>query len=255
MQRHHVQTPRPQYTVIPLRIRDIRLLVILCTIGAQIPHARAPSQESTVVEDFESYGAGGIPTDWKILDEGRLRPLTPTDMSPNEYFRITVEDDNQFVRAYTKGEAIQMTLPNGEGYRWNLESDPCLSWDWRALKLPEGAREDEVNDTGGAVYVTYSVNFLGIPRSIKYTYSSSLPVGTVVSFRGLKVLVVTSGINRAGEWMRMERNAAEDYRRLWGRTPPDEPRAVTLWSDSNSTGREAMVDFDNLTIQSGCSSG
>jgi Protein of unknown function (DUF3047). len=97
--------------------------------------------------------------------------------------------------------------------------------------------------------VTFGSDWLGRPKSIKYTYSSSLPVGTTVSFGPLKVIVVDSAREpRAGEWETVQRRIRDDYRQVFGGSPPDRPVSITLWSDSDTTGDEAVVDIDDLEL-------
>ena len=136
-----------------------------------------------------------------------------------------------------RGEAIRIILPNGDGYRWRLDSHPRLQWRWRAHVLPEGAREDRrgPNDTGAALYVILSRDWLGRPRTIKYTYSSTLPVGSTASYGTLKVLVASSARDGVGRWQTVARDVVEDYRALFGGTPASEPVAIALWNDSDST--------------------
>ncbi len=207
--------------------------------------------DAMIIEDFDGYQPGDIPTGWKYLSGRSLEPVTEEFMRDDEYFVIKRENERQFARAYTKGEVVRIILPNKKGgYTWDITEYPRLRWDWRVLEAAENAREDrdEFNDTPAAVYVTFSVNFFGIPRSIKYTYSSTLPVGTVVSFRGLKVLVVASGRNGFGEWVGVERNVAADYRELFGGSPPAEPLSIALWSDSDTIGGTSRADFDTLKL-------
>ena len=227
------------------------LLVGLSLYPWQAPRQAPDSprvQDRVIVEDFEAYKVGGIPRGWKRPKDRALTELTADYMRDNEYFVIKQERDRKFVRVFTDGAVIRILRPNGEGYDWNLRTHPRLRWDWRALQLPEGAREDRVNDTGAALYVTFKMNFLGVPQSIKYTYSSTLPVGTTLSFSGLKVVVVASGRDGFGEWLRMERDVAADYRRLWGGDPPERPLSIMLWSDSDNTKGIAEADFDNIVV-------
>ncbi len=202
-----------------------------------------------VVDDFEAYQPGGRPSKWKYLKGRKLVPLeeAPTYRVP---FWVQKEGNNQFLRVRVKDGYARIVQANGDTFEWNLDTHPYLSWRWRALQLPPGAREDrkKQNDTGAALYVTFSFNFLGIPRSIKYTYSSTLPVGTVVSYGNLKVLVVSSGKERIGSWKTIVRNVREDYRTLFGKYPPDRPVSIALWSDSNDTDSIAEADFDDIRL-------
>jgi hypothetical protein len=118
------------------------------------------------------------------------------------------------------------------------------------LHLPARADEtrNNTNDTGAALYVTFSVDFFGRPRSIKYTYSTTQPIGTTATYGPLKVLVVASGQDKMDTWVRMERNVVADYKMLFGEAPPDEPLSIMLWSDADTMKDQAEADFDNLTL-------
>lgn len=209
--------------------------------------------QSTSIDDFESYQSGDLPNRWKFLST-KSREYESLDqyMDEDERFYVQKEDGNQFLRGYTKGEAQRISLSNEQNQLgWMLDENPVLSWRWRANKLPEGASEKGINDTGGAVYVVFKTDWLGRPVSIKYTYSSSLPVGTTVSFGKLKVIVASSALDGVGDWEHVERNVADDYLRVFGKNPPDQPLLITLWSDSDDTRSEAEVDFDDISIRSG----
>ena len=218
-------------------------LIALFTLPAKTTFA-----QEIVVDDFEQDEINGLPSQWRLLANKKLVPIQSTDMRPDEYFRVIEENGRRYVQAYTNGEVVQIVQANGQGFNWNIKSHPILSWDWRATELPAGGNEkhNQTNDTGAAIYITFSVNFFGIPRSIKYTYSSTLPVGTVTSYSGLKVIVVANGEESFGEWLHHERNVYQDYKNVWGGSPPDEPISIMLWSDSDTIPSTARVDFDNI---------
>ena len=214
------------------------------------PHAFRDSLSARVVDDFESYEDGAPPSRWKFITSSKeVWPLTRV-LSDREKFYVMEEEGNKFARAYTNGEALRVTQRNGYEFEWNLQTHPRLEWQWRALELPKGASEKGQNDTGAALYVTFGTDWLGRPKSIKYSYSSSLPVGTVVSFGPLKVIVVDSAVEpRLGAWKTHQRNVVSDYRQVFGGSPPDEPVSITLWSDSDTTGDTARADFDDIVLR------
>lgn len=221
---------------------------VYCTFGWA---AEVDTTDNTVIiDDFESDSPGSYPKNWKFFTSHN-RQFRPLDsfMSEDEKFYVVSERGNRFLRCYTKGEAQRISLPAGD-LSWKLSDNPILSWEWRAHRLPTGAAEDRVNDTGAAVYVSFSkTDWLGRPLSIKYTYSSTLPVGSVVSTGNVKVIVVSSGANGTGSWKHIERNVVNDYREVFRSDPPNEPFTITLWSDSDDTKTVAEVDFDNLTVK------
>ncbi|MDZ4701439.1 MAG: DUF3047 domain-containing protein [Rhodothermales bacterium] len=230
---------------------------LVLALAGLIPRSAAPSaQEAITIDDFESYSDGSLPTRWKYLQEQELVWLDPSHMRPNEQFYVTQDPGNNFLRAYTHDEAVHLTMANEkDGFDWDLRTHPVLRWDWRALQLPKNAREDseQTNDTGIALYVYFSFEGFIIkrPKGIKYTYSSSLPVGTVLKQDKLRVIVVANGAEGFGHWMRMERNMIDDYRAVFGDDPPHRPLSIRLWSDSDNTGDFGEGDFDNITLVPG----
>lgn len=210
---------------------------------------RVSAQPSRVVADFERYEVGSIPNQWvRIKSRDDIRPAKNA-LESGERFEVLQEDENKFARLYTDGEYVRFSQRNGEEFEWDLNTHPRLQWRWRALTLPEGASEKGKNDTGGAVYINFGTDWLGRPKSIKYTYSSSLSVGTVVSFGPLKVIVVASAEEpRTEKWKTQTRNVVNDYQQIFGEDPPDRPRAITISGDSDSTGDESKVDFDDIKL-------
>ncbi len=228
-------------------------LVIFFSSLSGAGKAAAQGRESGImIDDFESYGIGDLPTRWKYDQRSGLVPLVPDLMHPDEQFYVVDDGGNRVLRVYSKGEAVHIMMANeSDGFDWDATEYGRLAWDWRALQLPEGAREDEerLNDTGVGLYVIFKLE--GIfrrPKAIKYVYSSTLPVGSEVSYGKLMVIVVSSGLDGMGEWIHIERNVGEDFRRVFGDDPPRRPLSIRLWSDSDNTGKTGEGDFDNIRL-------
>lgn len=240
----------PISTLLPLAL----LAWVVAAVGVARSQAQEPAPvEPVVIEDFEDYPPGVPPHRWMRVSGRRLVDVPRELDRDRDYFEVVRENGRSFVRIYTSNESTQVIRPNGDGYKWNLGSHPILQWEWRALKLPDGARETDRsrNDSGAALYVTFSRDWLGRPRVIKYVYSSTLPVGTVADYGRLRVLVVSSGTEGLGEWKTIERDVVADYQRIFGGEPPAEPLAVMLWSDSDDTESVSEVNFDNIVLLPG----
>ena len=244
-------------TAMPL-VRRLLVSTLLCgmllggslTSIAQDSTTPEEGVASIVVDDFDGKPSGEPPEGWVFVKSNKQILSYEEAREPGEKMIVRAEDGNRFVRLHTENEALRFSKRNGVDFEGNLKTHPRLSWRWRALHLPEGASERGQNDTGGALYVTFGTDWLGRPKSIKYTYSSSLPVGTVVDFGNLYVIVVDSAREpRMGEWKRVERNVRQDYRQVFGGSPPDEPVSITLWSDSDTTGDRATVDIDDIALR------
>ena len=227
-------------------------VLLLGAVGRPGEAAAQAAAAPIVVEDFEGYAPGVPPYHWKRphRKSRSLRDLPRVLERDDDYFEIVEQGGSMRARAYTKDESVQVVRLNGDGYQWDLNTHPRLVWRWRAERLPEGAREDKsrYNDAGAAVYVTFdSKNWLGQPRSIKYTYSSTLPVGTTAKYGPLRVVVVASGADGLGEWIRIERDVAADFERLFKKDAA-RPGFIMLWGDSDNTDGVSDVAFDDIEL-------
>jgi hypothetical protein len=224
-------------------------LVVLLPVGLHSTADAQTREKPITVDDFEDDSVGTFPDEWVYVTESKNIRTYEETRDPGEEVVVKEEEKNKFLRLITKGEVLRYSQRNGKEFEWSVKTHPRLKWRWRAQRLPEGASEKGKNDTGGAVYVTFGTDWLGRPKSIKYTYSSSLPMGTVVSFGVLKVIVVSSATEpRQGAWKVIQRNVINDYRQVFGGDLPNRPVSITVWSDSDTTGDMAKVDIDDIKL-------
>jgi hypothetical protein len=213
-----------------------------------------------LVEDFEDDSIGALPKKW-YNQKGEAKPHTYTGSDRDLYdYSIREESGNKFLR-YEGNNAKHLNYPllNKEV---NIYETPILSWKWRVFELPEGANEDvkEKDDAAAGIYVAFDMGrvalFKKVPKSIKYSWSSTLEKGTELSkfYGNQKLVVVESGEDETGKWIRFERNLLEDYKRLFGDDPPETPLAILILSDANSTGSSAKADYDDIKLLSASSS-
>jgi len=239
-----------------IKLKATLLFLFVCTaLHAQIPDGLplkslpVLDDGSIMVEDFSNEKKGTLPARWFDQRAERV-PAYYTDKDQTRYlYSVKEEDGNKFLR-FDGVRGVHLNFPIREVENYNINDYPILSWKWRAHVLPEGGNEDRgsTNDVTASIYVVYSLNWLRIPRVIRYTWSSTLPVGTELSknFNNQKIVVVESGEEKLGEWVTFERNIREDYRRLFGGRPPGRPLAILILSDGNSTGTPAKADYDEI---------
>lgn len=207
--------------------------------------------QDILVEDFESDTVGAIPARWYGLSGRDLVPINPSMREEGEYYAVMADDDGQYLKLRTRNESLRLVIPNSSTFDWDLTRMPGLSWRWRPVTLPVGADEVRRDDTAGAIYVTFYFDWLRRPRSIKYTHSTTLPVGTVVDRGVLQVIVVSTGSVPGNDWVTVKRNVLEDYRRVFGKEPPSHPVSIAVWSDSDTTQSESEIDIDDILLRSG----
>lgn len=210
-----------------------------------------------VLEDFESDFINVLPAAWYDRDGNAKLINHDPDFVKKYHYRVMEESGNKFLH-YEGTNARHITYPliNKKGI--SIYETPVLSWKVRAHTLPENASEDDNgrNDTVASIYVVFDfghVLFKRVPKSIRYTWSSTLPVGTELSkfFGNQKIVVVASGKEHVGEWKTFRRNIVEDYRRLFGDDPPAKPLAILILSDGDSTGSFVEADYDDIKLLPG----
>lgn len=235
----------------------IRLLTVIFFVLLIFPMSLVAqtTKNSVVLEDFESDEIGLHPYKWFDRDTN-FRLLDYNEKVKSTYkYKVLEEEGNKFLR-YEGQKAMHINYPLLNKNEVDLSKTPILTWDWRIHDLPEGANEDtKYNDAAASVYVVFDfgkVFFRKVPKSIRYTWSSSLPAGTELSkFHGnQKIVVIGTGGDQLGEWLSVERNLKEDYRRLFKDNAPDKPLALLLLSDGDDTNSNAKADYDNFVLKS-----
>lgn len=207
------------------------------------------------LEDFEHYEEGTIPDEWYNRDGDNI-PATYADTYRRDYkYKIVEENSNKFLR-YEGTEAKHLNFPLIDKKQIDINETPILAWDWRIFDIPEGGDEDSSNrnDVAASVYVVFDTSrilFQRVPVSIRYTWSSKHPVGSVFTkLRGRQqILVVGTGEKNLGEWQTFERNIVEDYEKIFGKTPPPTPIAILILSDADETRSYIKADYDNFELR------
>jgi len=211
-----------------------------------------------VLDDFQSYGNSPLPAWESKSSKDKVMKI----------YSIIVEGDRKFLRASTLdyNKMIQIGRPVKKmklpGNYWDIYRYPCIKWDWRVHIIPKDANENTVNDSAAAIYVVFPRKNLPVldwdnqPADwLKYVWSSTQPVGTVVKkhvkkygvtlYSG-KTIVVATGSKNLKKWTTFKRNVLEDYRKYFGKNPKYHPSVIGILTDSNSTKSQAMADYDNI---------
>lgn len=137
----------------------------------------------------------------------------------------------------------------------DLVQYPYLNWKWRARTLPIDGDEsvkDKCDVTASISIVLNKSKFL--PKSIKYSWSSTLPKGSQISSpyaiwpSRCDVFVLESGAELAGTWVTEKVNLLEDYQRLYGKNKVKSKivNALVIMTDSDNTGTLAEADYDDI---------
>lgn len=191
-----------------------------------------------VLEDFESSPVDTLPAGWtwKKKDNDKHKP-----------YRVRVENGNKYLAATDEGESVIL----GKNIKWNLRKYPYVSFRWRVHRIPEGADEryNKSVDSAAGIYFVYKKKLGLIPESVKYVWSSTLPVGSAMRRSGVGrpwMVVADSGKDHLGEWRTYVFNAYEAYKKTFGGNPPEVALGIGILSDANSMKSYAYADYDDI---------
>ncbi|MEX2362096.1 MAG: DUF3047 domain-containing protein, partial [Balneolaceae bacterium] len=134
-----------------------------------------------VIEDFEEEEIGSLPKRWFNQRAENKVSNYNEELRETYNYEVVEEDGNKYLR-FEGIKAKHLTFPLLKVENLNIHETPILSWDWRATKIPEGGNEDtnDKNDVVASVYVAFDMGRIAlvkkVPKSIRYTWSSTLPV-------------------------------------------------------------------------------
>jgi len=226
----------------------ISLLIIALFWGLPQSKDLFSQSDSIILEDWQRY-TGNPFSVWKTREDlSKARPV----------YRIIEEDGKKFLRASTVN--VNNSVQLGKDLKWDIKRHPNLSWEWRVRIVPEGGNEGGkgLNDSAAGLYVIYqtrTVPFTGWQNQpanwIKYVWSSTLPVGTVIPRKITKMgfdingryVVVASGKKDLNKWITFNRNVIDDYKKYFGTNPPFKSVVIGILTDSDDTKSKAEADY------------
>lgn len=235
--------------------RSTLIILFLLTIVFTGILGANEEKESREIETFTSSGQAGQLDGWKSFD---------SDL--DECYEIGEENNNFFLKARTKDRGSIIA----KACNYSLKEFPFITWRWRALMFPEGGDErfKRSGDSVAGIYIIFPSlinpgkfsNKLGFkipvpdsmkPECIKYVWSASLPIGTVIDSpyaSKTKIVVLQNGTSPLNTWITEEVNVYDDYRKLFNKEP-EEVHAVGILTDADDTSSEAMADYDDIFLK------
>ena len=137
---------------------------------------------------------------------------------------------------------------------FKLRDYPILTWKWKVMKFPDksNAKDEKARDDYAArVYVIFPFLSFSSSKFIEYVWSEEMPAQTVMKSPNgdnIRLIVVRSGREGAGQWFFESRNVYNDYLKAFGREPGLNVGAVAIMCDADGTKSEAEALFDDIAI-------
>lgn len=215
-----------------MRMRARSLVALLAALLA----LGAGAGSGVRLDSWESYPAGR-------LDLSGVWRAYPSEQKFRHPPAIVLDGTRPALSLKTENEAMRI----GRSVKIDPRETPWLTWEWKAVVLPEGGdvRDPKRNDQAGRVMVMFE----GM-KALLYVWDTTAPVGAESHSDGLEIfqralIVVRSGPQQLGQWDRQRRNVHADYRRLFER----EPRGIKwvgLETHSNDTRTRTAVLFGSV---------
>ena len=162
-------------------------------------------------------------------------------------YQTTILDGVPAIRAIGRNSASG--LYRDVNYR--IFAYPWLEWMWRTERLQRTAdiRVKDREDFAAAVFLIFGRPSLlnrDVP-TLAYVWTGDHPaVGSIVDSTHhpgvVRYLVVRGGADNLGRWMHERRNVMDDFRRAFGRDPPQLVQVIALFTDNDQT-RESVESY------------
>jgi hypothetical protein len=211
----------------------------ICPTDPASAETVADPDDFIVIEDFSTSYLDSLPSGWSWRGKDNDKP---------KLYAVRESNGQRYLAAQDTGLSVVLF----KRANWNPQKYPIMTWCWRADELPPGADEryTETNDSAAGVFVMVSKTFLlGIPRMIKYTWSSTLAEGTLGRRKGIGrpwVVVLESGSDKLGQWIFEQVDLARDNQLTFKRDLPDKMVGLAVLTDANQTqsyAEAAYADF------------
>ena len=150
--------------------------------------------------------------------------------------------------------AVSQASASGLVHEISLDPDamPILAWQWRVdhVLVKGDATRKSGDDYPARVYVVFPSHLFWRTRALNYIWDNRLPKGTIIAnayTKNAMMVVVESGAENTGKWVREERNIREDFIKAFGEPPP-RIGAIAIMTDTDDTGETARAWYGPIRI-------
>jgi len=241
--------------------RAVLLSAFLMAIGSVVSAADlGPVLE---VGKFSTASVGlALPDGWK--------PLTFKKIPKHTTYEVVKEGDLAFVKAVSEASASGLIKP----IAINPREYPIVRWRWKVENILKNSDVTlkEGDDFPARLYITfeYDPDKVSLSRKLKYKagraifgdipiaalnyiWDTKSPVGSIVENAYTdfaRMIVIQSGPEKLGTWLKEERNIYEDYMKAFGEEPPM-INGVAIMSDTDNTKERATAYYGDIQFLRG----
>ena len=225
----------------------------------------ACAQDAIQAGRFSAHAAnGGLPAGWV--------PLTFRNVTAHTRYAL-VSDGGVTVLGAESEKSASGLIRRFDDAKVELKDYPILKWRWKVGNVVKAAdiATKEGDDYPARVYVTFRYDperaglgmrmQYGLAKSlygeypphagINYVWDGKAAVGTMrpnAYTERAMMFVVESGARRVGQWVEVERNVYEDYKRAFNEEPPP-VSGIAVMTDTDQTGEAARAWYGDIVLR------
>jgi len=214
----------------------VKILLSVIILSTIIVYSPIVKDEAIWIDDFESMGL----EDW----HGRSSDF-------HKIYNIDSLSDTSFLSASSLGSDNFII----KKVKVDLVEYPYLNWKWRAKTLPLNGDESQKStcDIAASVIVVLRASKWR-PRSIKYTWSTTLPKSTICKSpfaiwpSRTDIIVMQSGDEKLNEWTSEKVNVLDHYKTFYNKknVKSKKVEAFVIMTDSDNTKSLSEADYDDI---------
>lgn len=165
-------------------------------------------------------------------------------------YSIIKEGANSELQAHAVSSASGLGAKAG----FAVKPNTMFTWRWKLDKTPPGASDDvkKTFDHTVRLFVMFDTT-IGPPRTINYVWANKTAVGKTFhhpSSGRARFIVLESGNDKAGKWIKESRDIYADWKTLFGNDDPPSVVSIGLMTDSDGTASTVTGWYDDLLITS-----
>lgn len=237
-------------------VRGLAVVVACCSLWAPA-HA-----DSVLVGPFSAGRPGGpLPPGWHAADFKSDKERTSYALVDAGGITVLRAEAHASASGLTHAVAVP------------ADARPLLQWRWKianVLKKSDPTTK-EGDDYAARVYVMFDYPLERLPlaerlrlrlaralydpdvpaAALCYVWDSRLPVGTILESpytSRVRIVVAASGARHVNDWIAVERDVGEDFRRAFGEEPPA-ISGVALATDTDNTREDATAWYGDIVLK------
>ncbi len=238
-----------------------QVLVMALAISFASGSASATAAQQLTVAGFSQMRAGdNLPPEWEQIKIKRIRNHTRYALSSVDGTTVLRAEADASMSGVAREQSI------------DPQAVPWLRWRWRIAQLNDKSdlHTRQGDDFPVRLYIFFDYDIDRIPfferliirvtralygnrvplAALCYVWATDDPPGTTAwnpYTKRVRTIVASSGDDKVGEWVTVERNVADDYREAFGEPVP-RITGIAIATDTDNTEAHSLAWYGDIAF-------